>query len=290
MDVERILRNTPSTLKITFYGDAAPIDADGPVTVTITKPDGTLLGAVNQATVHNGLGTYNYTLAPQANLRRLRLDWTGTFTGVVSIITSWTEVVGGYYFTLNEARNYDSVIAGNLVKYTDEMLIEARTFVETEFERICQRAFVPRGEYELLSGNNSRYIYLQHPEISKIISISVAGDDWTSFPVRTDGSRSLEVVNGNWFPWSLFGETNVIIEYEYGAQFVPSDIKRAALKRMRSIVVGQQNRIDERATLMSVPDFGTFSLATPGRNSLTGFPEIDAVLLGNQWAGGISFG
>jgi len=38
-------------------------------------------------------------------------------------------------------------------------------------------------------------------------------------------------------------------------------------------------RIDERATVMNIPDFGNFQLATPGqRGSYTGIPEVDIVL------------
>ncbi len=33
---DRILRNTAATREVTFYGDEAPTDADGAVTVTVT--------------------------------------------------------------------------------------------------------------------------------------------------------------------------------------------------------------------------------------------------------------
>ena len=291
MDIERVLRNTPSTLSVVFYGDAFPVDADGAVTVNVIKPDGTALFS-SQATSHGAIGSgqYNYILPAQPALRTLRLDWTGTFSGVVSTITSYIEVVGGFYFTLYEARNFDSVIKSNPTKYPDESLEEARTFVETEFEALCGRAFVPRGEYEVLAGDNSNYIILEHPEIIKVNSLKVDGADWTASPVMSDGARTLKLVDGTYFNYSGYGAGNISIEYEYGMTSVPADIKRAALKRMRSIVIGQTGTIDERATLMSVPDIGTFSLATPGRNSLTGIPEVDAVLQRYVWAGGVSFG
>lgn len=292
MDVERILRNTPSTLSVTFYGDTSPIDADSTVTVTIIRPDGTAL-ATNAATQHvgsAGSGQYKYELAPQAVLRKLAVAWTGNFAGVAGTITTYVEIVGGFYFTLYEARNSDKVIASDTVKYSNEILKDARLFVETEFERICDRAFVPRGAYETIAGLNSDSIVLEHPEITKIVSLTVDGIDWTSKPLIASG-KQLSLVEGSLFTAASFYAPNIKIEYEYGPAQAPVDIKRAGLKRLRSIVLGQQSTIDERATLMSVPDIGTFSLATPGRgNSFTGYPEIDVVLQDRQWAAGVSFG
>ncbi len=291
MDIERILRSTPSTLSVTFYGDSAPTDADGAVTVTITKPDGTAL-VTGAATTHGTIGKYTYTLAPQSNLRRLRFDWSGTFGGIATTVTTYAEIVGGFYFTLYEARNFDSVIAGDTVKYPDEKLEEARLFVETEFERICQRAFVPRGAYEQITLDDNTYtLYLENPEITSITSITVEGVSWMAYPFKLDGSRTVRITDGQYFPYSPYGAANIKIEYEYGQPAVPPDIKRAALKRMRSIVIGQTGRIDERATFMTLPDMGSFTLATPGlRGSLTGLPEVDKTLTDWMWAGGISFG
>lgn len=290
MDTERIRRNTSATLSVTFYGDTSPTDADGAVTVTITKPDGTAL-VTNASTTHPGLGTYRYVLAPQTNLRRLALAWTGNFGGVANTITTYAEIVGGVYFTLYEARNYDSVIAGNTLKYTDEMLKDARLFVESEFERVCGRAFVPRGAYETFTASGGYTILLGKPEVSKIISITVNGEDWTNKSMRLDGTRLLQITDGSVFPIDSYSATNTYVEYEYGQLTVPPDVKTAALKRMRSKVVGQTNRIDERATLMNIPDFGSFSLATPGMGkSHTGIPEVDVVLNEWQWAGGARFG
>jgi hypothetical protein len=45
------------------------------------------------------------------------------------------------------------------------------------------------------------------------------------------------------------------------------------------MLVAGRSRIDERATLMQIPDFGTFNLATPGqRGSWTGIPDVDVVI------------
>lgn len=292
MDVERILRNTPSTLSVIFYGDASPVDADGAVTVTITKPDGSVL--VNNAGTSHGpalSGKYSYNLAPQVDLRQLKVNWTGLFSGVSATLTTFVEIVGGFYFTLYEARNSDPVIAGNSVKYTNDMLEEGRLFVETEFERICKRAFVPRGAYETFAGTNSPYLILENPEITRVTSLKVDGVDWTSKVFNYDLTRTLQIVDGNYFPSSIYGESNISIEYEYGQIAVPADIKRAALKRLRSVVIGSTGRIDERATMMTVPEFGAFSLATPGmRGSFTGLPEVDFTLNNWIWAGGVSFG
>ena len=272
MDVERILRNTPATLTVTFYTDEVTTDADGAVTVTVKRADGSTLstgsathvGAVNS-------GKYAYSLAAQGNLNNLTVDWAGVFSGAASTITTFAEIVGGHYFTIAELRGWDIVLA-DTVKYPLAKMQEARDATEVEFERICHRAFVPRFAREIIEGDGADRIWLSYPEASKILTVN--GLTVVSTDYRRDGMRQLLWPNNVFVNGDLY-----TIEYEYGLQPTPLDIKRAALRRARGRLVGERSRIDERATVMQIPDFGTFNLATPGKaGSYTGIPDIDVVL------------
>lgn len=276
----RIVRGSPATLYATFYVDEAPADVDGQAaTVTVTLGNGSQL--VSTAATRVSEGVYSYALPPMAELATLRAVWTGLRSGVAVSTTTYAEVVGAEYFALGELRNFDSVLL-NTTKYPNSKLIQARLFVANEFEGICGRAFVPRYAREVLYGDghlsDRSYgtLWLSYPQLQRIISITVNGEDWAdkSFSVPDDNLRVLNVTNASWPRGS-----QVIIEYEYGMPEPPIRIKEAAMKRAKYKLVADLSRIDERATTMNIPDFGNFILATPGmRGSKTGIPEVDVVL------------
>lgn len=136
-EFERVLRNTPTTLSCTFYGDETPMDADGTVSVTVTKADGTTLIGPVTAT-HDGdagSGRYVLPLPKQADLNILTCEWSGVFGGDEAIIETEVEIVGGHYFTLAEARAVEGL--ADTTKYPTAKLVEKRLEVEVEFERAC---------------------------------------------------------------------------------------------------------------------------------------------------------
>lgn len=273
MSTERVRRNTAATLSVTFYGDETPIDADDAVTVEIRKADGTELyaGTANRTET----GVYTYTLPPQSQLNNLNVDWSGSFGSNPATVTTYVEIVGAEYFSIAEFRAYDTVLS-NTTKYTTQKLIDARSAVEAEFEGICRRAFVPRYHREVIEGDGTGYIWLSKPEPLHVISLTVDGDNWADVTPRRHAYNLRQL----YFPNnSIPSGSEVVIEYEYGMWTVPERIKHAALKRAKYRLVAGSSRIDERATVMNVPDFGNFVLATPGqRGSYTGIPDVDVVL------------
>lgn len=287
MDIDRIQRGSPADLSVTFYGDETPTNADGAVTYVVKNRAGTTIAsgtATNSAT-----GVYKFTLAAQAVLGTLTIAWSGTFQGSPVTITSYAEVISGVYFSVAELRAFDSALA-NTTKYPNSKLQDARTSAEMDFERICGRAFLPRYNWEVLSGEGCRELWLEKPEFLRLISLSVGVSpdiaDWSSRTLLKvpDNLRSVRLPLYEYWP---VGDYNVAIEYEYGRDTVPFDIKRAALKFARYKLVSDQSRIDERATVMQVPEFGSFSLATPGfRGSYTGIPDVDVVLKEYELPGG----
>lgn len=284
--MERVLRNTAATVSVTFYNGSSATEADGVVTVVVKKADGTTLLSTN-ATNDPAVGVYTVVIPAQANLNLLTLTWTGSFTGTPVTLTTQVEIVGGFYFSIGELRAYESSFS-NTVKYTDEMLADARDQVEAEFEDICHRAFVPRywRETSLETDSDEDVLWLEKPEALRFISLNQNSQDYISYYnsgylIRDKNSpRAIRVINNalNLFNYDTLYYP-ISAEYEYGLTTVPIPIKQKALKRAKQLILGQRSTIDERATTMLLPDIGQVNLATPGeRGSETGVPDIDVVL------------
>jgi hypothetical protein len=187
------------------------------------------------------------------------------------------EIVGAEYFSVAELRAFDNVLS-NTTRYPTEKLIATRLAVESDFEGICGRAFVPRYARETLTSNGSGTLWLKNPEPYRIITLTVNGEDWSDKTITTsDDNLRVLVLAGRQGVWPRNGQ--VVIEYEFGPLQPPERVKNAALKLAKYKLVADQSRIDERATMMNIPDFGSFVMATPGmRGSITGIPEVDVVL------------
>lgn len=284
--MEQVLRNTAATISQTFYNGSSPVEADGVVNVLAKKADGTTL--FNTAAVNDpAVGVYKIVIPAQANLNLLTLTWTGTFSGTVVSIDTTVEIVGGFYFSIAELRNYDSALQ-NVTRFPNDALIDARNEVEAEFEDICGRAFVPRFHRErgVEIDKDGGMISLEKAEPINILSIKVNATDYTSW--ATSGYLIKDTVS----PRTLLLRYDALqmttydslyspvdMEYEYGMPQTPVLIKKKALKRAKQFLLGQNSTIDERALTMNLPDIGSVSLATPGvRGSETGVPDIDVVL------------
>ena len=270
----RIVRGSPATLTAVFYVDDAPADLDAVPTVTVTRVDGSQVAT--GAATRTGLGTYIYTLPAQSQLAVLTADWSGVLNGGAVSTETYAEVVGAEYFSIAELRAFDSVLS-NTTRYPDSKLKAARLAVESEFEGICGRSFVPRYAREVLYGDGNGVLWLANPEPLRVISCTVNGEDWSAKEF-TRPDYNLRVLGlPMWEYWPR--DAQVVLEYEYGKPEAPIRIKQAAMKRAKYTLVSDQSRIDERATTMNIPDFGNFVLATPGmRGSYTGIPEVDVVL------------
>lgn len=281
MDLQRVARNSPVTVAMTFYnGSTTAVNADGTVSVTVKKADGTTLVTGNAS--GPAANVYTYTgIVPQANLNVLTVLWTGLFGGVSRTETSYVEIVGGFYFTEYELRNYDSALTAQ--RFPDDKLTAERTMVESEFEDIVfPRAFVPRFWRESAVSIGDGQLILERPEASAITKLYVDGVDklsWVTSNYVTKDADDVYALNLSGSALAALYATNIEIEYEYGMPRVPVSVKKKALKRAKMNLLGSKSAIDERALTLNVPEFGTMTLATPGmRQSYTGVPDIDATL------------
>lgn len=279
---QQILRGISATLSwqnVDGNGEAAA--PAGAVTIGVVNAAGATVVAAGTATSGTGTDprTYILTAANNTSLDLLTATWTDAGDGSTHVTT--IEVVGGYYFSLAEARASDPVLA-NDTKYPDEALRLARRQVEEEFERICDVAFVPRYRRQTVWPQSSYSVLLDRPMLRRIRAVAQVSSNgtataWTSTQLGTvvlDGSV-LRVRTGLGF----LGES--IVDYEHGYDSPPAEVKRAALQRLRYVASQPLTGLPDRATSFSVAEGGTYRLDTAGAYK-TGMPDVDAVL--GRWS------
>ena len=272
MTVQRVLRDTQAQPEVTFYVGTTPTDADGAVTVDITRGDGSVFLS-DQATTLQGAasGTYRYTLAPQSALELFTFRWEGTFGGVVQHITSQVEIVGGYVVSLADLQGEPG-----LSTKTPAKLAEARQWFEDRAEDFCGVAFVPRYVREVLDGPGSRKLDLRHARPRTILSAKFDGvvQDTTTWDLYESGY----IVAPSAFPR---GFRNLEIIYEHGYDSAPSDVRDAALSAIRSNVLATAGGggIPAGVTQL-ITDAGTYNFGRPTRPF--GIREVDDALIARR--------
>lgn len=272
--MQRIARGNSATLTHTFYVDGVATNpTPDAATVTITGDDGTAIVTAQSAT-DTGTGTASYTLTPAqtATLDILTVSWTATFGSQSQTFTDYVEIVGGFLFSVAEARALAPL--SSTTSYPIARIVDVRTVVEEAIEDACGVAFVPRYKRELLSGTQTRSLIVEQPRVRSVRVVKrdgvalVAGDLAT---ISVDDAGILDYPGG----W-IWGAGNYDVAYEHGYTYPPGRIKQAALTLARSWLV--DGPMDERTTAFTTPD-GTFTLSTAGmRGAVFGIPEVDAAV------------
>lgn len=285
--MQRIARTAAETLSHTFYIGETPTDPTGTPTVAVVDATGAAVDSGNATVVGGSTGRVTFALDPVATLEELTVSWTATVAGTTVVETDYVEVVGGFFFGLAEGRASDASLA-DTSKYTLDDLIRARIEVESECENICDRAFVPRYLRAVLDGTGTSELLLVHPspnrsvaDVRTVRSIGMApalDETFVAFDagqlaavaVATDGT--LRRTDGAVF---TEGRANVVVELEYGWDYPPPDLVKAAKIRFRSRLNLNKTGIPDRASSFTITDGGTFRLDMPGAWK-TGVPEVDA--------------
>lgn len=293
--IERILRNTPTTLSVTFTVDEVPTDPDGATAnFSALKADGTTHTASTPAT-RTGVGAFTYSMPSQANLNVLATSWTATMSAQPVTIKSSVEVVGDFYFTISDLRAYEKKFTDNPSIYTYDKLSKARQATEEEFERICHRAFVPRFGRWVGQGDGSKELWLDHSDVYLLTKFTINGVDQLSYQtsgqLRIDRDDTKLLYFTEQSGMTFTNNADIVVEYEHGFKVTPFPIYDKAKKRARMYAMGQNVRTDERVSVISDRDGGRYNMATPGmemgfgrytRSSMgiwwIGVPDIDVVL------------
>src|SRR4051812_42039387 len=103
----RLLKNTTTDITGTFYVNGIPTNATGGVTVNIVNSSGTIIVTGGTGTPTGLDGEYRFELNPTVGtgtLDTLAVGWAGVIAGSVQSITTVVELVGGFVFTIAEAR------------------------------------------------------------------------------------------------------------------------------------------------------------------------------------------
>lgn len=292
---DEVLAKTAVRLPITFSPDGVPTDPDNQTaTVTVTRDDGTVLVA-DSSTDRLDVGVYAYQLDPQTDLDRLTLDWTGTFGGTPQTITTFVDIVGGYYVTLSELRATTNL--GNAAKYPTAKLVDARRWFEDLFEQYTSRAFVPRYRKVTVWGDGSDQIMLPDEHIRRLRSVTIG-----TTVLDADRVATLEVLGSglvrrprpdplvgqyptvlaNGWPLALFGlDQRVTVVYEHGLDEPPEDIRRAARVAIQAELLSDHSGVRELSVQTEV---GVVRMSYPGPDRPFGIPMVDA--RANAWKRG----
>lgn len=275
----RIAKTALGTLAHTFYIDETATDSSTTVTVAVTDATGAAVSSGNAT--HGATGVYTYVLPAQAALASLTVVWSATIAATAVTETDYAEIAGGFLFTLAEARASDTALS-SVTKYPTADIVAARLEVEVECEEICDRAFVPRYRRAVLDGTGSTELVLPDHDIRTIRAASIAPETGGTFTALTAAQLAalsvtsdsvLRRADGSY--WTE-GAANVIVQYEYGLNAPPADLKREALTRLRSRLNKTRTGIPDRAVSYTVDSGGTYRLDMPGAYK-TGIPDVDAV-------------
>ncbi|MFI9558870.1 hypothetical protein [Nonomuraea endophytica] len=292
MGITRVLRTASATIERTWYLDEQPIDSSTSVEVTLTDPDGAVVHSGTAASAGAGTGRYTFTVPGQPALTWLTATWSATVGGSAVVAADVVEVVGGFYFTLAEGRAFDASLA-DATKHTLAELVTTRQEVETECESICGRAFVPRFRRVSLAGTGTPELVLPDGGdelragvalrgVRSVRAVKVApragqpyvalsAGELAALAVMPDGT--LRRTDGR--IWAE-GVQNVVLDYEFGADAPPVDLKRAAMRRFRWLLNQPYSGVGDRATSFQAVEGGVYQLDTADATS-TGIPDVDAV-------------
>jgi hypothetical protein len=288
MTLTRVARTSTSVLSHTFYVGETPTDSAATVTVAVTDANGDPVTSGNAT--HQGAadsGEYAFTLPSQSELSLLTVAWSATIAGAAVVETDQVEVVGGFFFTLAEGRGSDSSLA-DTDKYPTSDLVTKRVEVEQECERICDRAFVARYARVVVDGTGHSDLVLTHPDpdrtpahVRTIRRVSMAPRADETFVDFTAGElAALRVADDGTLrrlDGALFTEGfgNIVVEYEYGLDAPPDDLKQMTLRRFRSRLNLNKTGVPDRALSFTLEGGGAFRLSMPGAWA-TGIPDVDA--------------
>lgn len=265
MTLLRVLATSQVTISHTFYVDETPTDAGGSVAVTVKRLDGTVVSSGTAA--HPGSpGVYTYAVPGQPAVDIITVDWSGVVAGATVTSRDYVEIVGGFLFGLAEARAMPPVL--DPTRFPVATLSAHRIAVEQECERICGRAFVPRFRREKVRIINGTAMPSE-VDVRAIRSVTLAGAPYAGWywPDRRGPLTNI--------PQTRVDDYNAFIEYEYGMDYPPEEIRQAAMLRLRTRLTTGDTGIPSRAVSFSVTDGGVYRLATPGEKR-TGVPEVDA--------------
>lgn len=270
----RVQRTVKTTLSRVFSVDETATDATGSVTVSAARLDGTVVqtGAATGPDVNH---VYTWTFNGLDVVDLLVVTWTATVGGDAVVFEDLLEVVGGFYFTVAEARSTEKSKFSDVAAYPQADVLARRSEAEDRVEAITGQAWVPRFTREVLSGSGRSQLMLRWPLLRKVRAVSVGGAAFSQPAVDAFGANRLGVLRRP-TTWPE-GDGNIVVEYEHGHDRPTSGIVRAAKIVFRSLMLTTRSPLPDRAERIATTELGTVVLASPTADKV-GIPEADAEL------------
>lgn len=260
----RFLSGRAAVLRHTFLDDEEPLSVSA-VSVTVRDASGQTV-YTGDATGATDVWSVSLPAMPEGVYT---VSWVA---GTTATDVTRFEVVGGFLFTIPEARGSDFDLADR-DRFPAVEVRHYREVVEDEFEAITGRSFVPRVARVLVEADGTRTLFSGYFDAMAVKAVdgpsgALDPEGWTvnAFGVLTA-------------PYDLPEGDRYAVTLAYGFPQVPEDVKRAGLLRLRSLLTAERSGIPDRATAFVAAEGGNFTLATAGRNGWeTGIPEVDAAL------------
>lgn len=270
---QQILNGQAATLALTWSGsDGEPASAPSTPQVTVLRADGTTVtsGAASGA---GSSWTFTVTAAHTADLD----VWTVAWVAGTATQTTAVEIVGGYYFTVAEARAQDTALA-DTVTYTAARILAGRAQVESEIEHAAAVAFVPRFSTIILEGNGTatllgparprRVRWATITDGATVTALS-AGD---LAGITLSPSGALTFAAGTWPAGA-----KVTLGIEHGHDRPHPKIVAATITLLRVRLNTGASNFPDRAERYQLSEGGMMFLSMPGAFKI-GVPEVDAAI------------
>jgi hypothetical protein len=191
------------------------------------------------------------------------------------------------YFTEAELRALPQM--SDTAVYTTARIDAAAAYMVSIFERFCGVSFISRSATETYSGTDAnqhaRSIVLARRRPIAVTALTQDGTAFTAGEIaelKVSGGVVRRYLAGTVTPYAWNeGIDNLVVTYTAGFSAVPGDVKEAALKGTRAHLLATNSNatLDDRRTSMNT-EMGTVNYVIAGEDRPTGYPEVDAVLLG----------
>lgn len=281
--MKRILKNNSYTLYSPIFtsGDEeTPTDCSSTPTCTVTREDGTALTAASVTKVDTGLYTAAITTNHTSRVDWLQISWSGTNSTATQTFTQELSVVGSHYFTIPELRNMYPELS-DTTKHPTDQLQDLRDYFADIVERICGTAFARSYWRQRFPGGNQQDVLLERKQPRSLISVTINGSSQSLSNFSIDRrDQWLRFWNGIFpAPNSSYGLENCVVEYEYGWDSCPPELKREAMKAVRAEALARISSIPADAISQTF-DGQTFRFSTPNPDAgrYTGIKSLDPVL------------
>lgn len=184
------------------------------------------------------------------------------------------------YFTTAELRALPDM--NDTARFPDAKLTEAHDWIVAVIERECETSFIVKtATNERRSGGGVDYLRLQNAYARTVSAVTVDSGVYTAGQVAALLVEDGYLYQADGVTWPATARGNVLVTYTYGyAEAPPADLKQAALRGARNWLLSQHawSGVESRATSISNGD-GTFTIATPGEDRPTGWPDVDATII-----------